>query len=133
VSLGLDEADVQRQVLTVYQEYFQNPFIIATEKYYRAESAAYVQNNSVADYMKKAEARLAEENKRVDMYLHDSTRKEVCLQLMCPRILAHRVVERSLRKGPHSGAQGYYGGRIPKSAGLGPYRWLVSTHDVDYS
>jgi cullin 1 len=81
VSLGLDEADVQRQVLSVYLEYFQNPFIVATEKYYRAESAAYVQNNSVADYMKRAEARLAEENKRVDMYLHDSTRKEVCLQL----------------------------------------------------
>jgi cullin 1 len=57
---------------------------MATEKYYRAESAAFVQNNSVADYLKKAEARLAEEMKRVDMYLHDSSRREVsqsCLLL----------------------------------------------------
>jgi cullin 1 len=92
----LDEADVQRQVLSVYQEYFQSHFLIATEKYYRAESAAYVQNNSVADYMKKAEARLAEENKRVDMYLHDSTRKEVCHSCCVPWISADRAVERSL-------------------------------------
>jgi hypothetical protein len=125
VSLGLDEADVQRQVLSVYQEYFQNPFILATERYYRAESAAYVQSNSVADYMKKAEARLAEENKRVDMYLHDSTRKEVCrsYSALAP---ADRTVEGSLRKGPDSGAQGYHGGRVSESIGLGPYRWSVS-------
>jgi cullin 1 len=61
----------------VYAEYFQGPFIAATEKYYQAESAAFVENNSVADYMRKAEGRLTEEMKRVDIYLHDSTRKVV--------------------------------------------------------
>lgn len=77
VLLGIDESDAQRQVLAVYNEFFQAPFLVATEKYYRAESAAFVENNSVADYMRKAEGRLDEEMKRVDMYLHDSTRKDV--------------------------------------------------------
>lgn len=77
VSLGIDETDAQRQVLNVYSEFFQTPFIAATVQYYHAESAAYIENNSVADYMRKAEGRLDEEMKRVDMYLHDSTRNEV--------------------------------------------------------
>lgn len=77
VSLGLDEADVQRQVLDVYHEYFQIPFLQATEKYYKAESAAFVSSNSVSDYMRKAEDRLQEEMDRINLYLHDSTRKDV--------------------------------------------------------
>lgn len=79
--LGIDESDAQRQVLTVYTDHFQTPFLAATEKYYRAESAAFVENNSVADYLRKAEGRLDEEMRRIDMYLHDSTRKDVSCYL----------------------------------------------------
>lgn len=86
VLLGIDESDAQRQVLAVYNEFFQGPFLISTEKYYRVESATFVENNSVADYMRKAEGRLDEEMKRVDMYLHDSTRKDVsCHPLVAER------------------------------------------------
>ncbi|WVR06630.1 hypothetical protein IAU60_003662 [Kwoniella sp. DSM 27419] len=85
VSLGLDEADAQRQNLDVYREYFQTPFLSATEQYYKAESSAFVSNNSVSDYMKKAETRLQEEADRVNMYLHDSTRSD--LKVKCEAVL----------------------------------------------
>lgn len=75
--MGLDEADAQRQMLDVYHEFFEIPFIKATEAYYKTESAAFVTNNSVSDYLKKAEDRLSEEMDRINLYLNDSTRKSV--------------------------------------------------------
>ncbi|GAA5930493.1 cullin family protein [Sporobolomyces koalae] len=75
VALGLDETDSNRQNLEVYREAFEKPFLVATETYYRAESEQFIGDNSVTEYMKKAEARLGEEENRVDLYLHTSTRK----------------------------------------------------------
>lgn len=77
VSLGLDEADAQRSNLEVYKEHFQEHFITATQAYYKAESTDFVANNSVSDYMKKAENRLQEEADRVNLYLNDATRTVV--------------------------------------------------------
>jgi cullin 1 len=77
VALGLDETDVNRTNLDVYKEAFEKPFLVQTEKYYTAESEAYIAENSVTDYMKKAVVRLQEEEDRVDLYLNASTRKSV--------------------------------------------------------
>jgi cullin 1 len=79
--LGLDEADASRQNLDVYAKQFQVPFIEATKNFYKAESEDFITRNSISDYMKKAEARLQEENDRVNLYLNDSTRKEVSCPL----------------------------------------------------
>jgi cullin 1 len=79
VALGLDEAENNRTNLDVYKTAFEEPFLAQTEKYYKAESEAYLAENSVTDYMKKAVARLQEEEDRVDMYLHASTKKAVRL------------------------------------------------------
>lgn len=65
-------------MLDVYRDFFQVPFLESTRQYYIAESKAFVANNSVSDYIKKAENRLQEEADRVNLYLHDSTRKDVC-------------------------------------------------------
>jgi cullin 1 len=70
VSLGLDEADPSKSTLDVYRYHFEKPFLEATKEFYQAESKQFVANNRVVDYMKKAEARLAEEEERVSMYLH---------------------------------------------------------------
>lgn len=51
------------------------PFIAATEAYYKDESARFIAENSVVEYMKKAETRLQEEAGRVQLYLHQSTEK----------------------------------------------------------
>lgn len=70
ISLGLDENDNSKSTLDVYRFHFERPFLEATEEFYRAESKQFVAENSVVEYMKKAETRLTEEEERVSMYLH---------------------------------------------------------------
>lgn len=70
VSLGLDESDSTKPTLDVYRYHFEKPFLEATTTYYENESAQFVAENSVVEYMKKAEIRLEEEKVRVGLYLH---------------------------------------------------------------
>ena len=70
VSLGLDDADPTKSTLDVYRYHFERPFLDATRAFYLAESKQFVADNSVVEYMKKAETRLDEEEERVKMYLH---------------------------------------------------------------
>ena len=77
VALGIDESDTSRQNLDVYKEAFEKPFLVATEDYYKAESDAFIAENSINDYMRKAEVRLKEEEDRVELFLHQSSRKNV--------------------------------------------------------
>lgn len=70
VSLGMDEGDNSKTTLEVYRYHFEKPFLEATKIFYQNESKQFVAENSVVEYMKKAEARLAEEEERVRMYLH---------------------------------------------------------------
>ncbi|KAG6853139.1 hypothetical protein C0991_006619 [Blastosporella zonata] len=77
VSLGLDNADLNKECLDVYKDYFEGPFLEATEEYYKKESDSFLTANSVSDYLKKVEDRLREEEDRVERYLHNKTRKEL--------------------------------------------------------
>ncbi|KAJ9423521.1 Cullin-1 [Fusarium oxysporum] len=72
VSLGLDEADPSKSTLDVYRYHFE-------------QSKQFVAENSVVEYMKKAEARLSEEEERVRMYLHQDIAiplKKTCNQAL---------------------------------------------------
>ncbi|CAH1756072.1 2019_t:CDS:10 [Entrophospora sp. SA101] len=75
VALGLDDADSAKSTLDIYRKHFEKPFVDESEVYYKTESEKFVSENSVTDYMKKAETRLIEEENRVQMYLHPSTHK----------------------------------------------------------
>ncbi|KAI0042482.1 Cullin-domain-containing protein [Auriscalpium vulgare] len=75
VSLGIDETDINKQSLENYKEHLETPFLDATEAYYKHESEAFLAENSVSDYLRKAEERLREEEDRVERYLHTTTRK----------------------------------------------------------
>ncbi|KAL4073151.1 Cullin [Scleroderma yunnanense] len=77
VSLGLDDTDINKASLDVYRDHLEIPFLEATEKYYEQESEAFLAENSVSDYLKKAEERLREEEDRVDRYLNAETRKQL--------------------------------------------------------
>ncbi|KAI1976780.1 ubiquitin ligase (cullin) of SCF [Ophidiomyces ophidiicola] len=94
VSLGLDENDTSKTTLIVYQFYFEKPFIEATKLFYENESRNFVAENSVVEYMKKAEARLEEERARVDLYLHPDITKnltDTCLNVL---VSAHSLLLR---------------------------------------
>lgn len=121
VSLGLDEADAQRQQLDVYKESFQTPFLEATKHYYQAESKAFVSSNSVPDYMKKAEDRLQEEADRVNMYLNDTTMKEASCKSNSQILCADGVAQGEMRGGFDHGSRRYDHRRIPTLAGPGSY------------
>ncbi|KAG6918745.1 hypothetical protein DXG01_011936 [Tephrocybe rancida] len=85
VSLGLDDTDPNKACLDVYKEHFEKPFIQATDAYYKKESKAFLADNSLPDYLKKAEERLREEEDRIERYLNTGTRK--ALISMCEDVL----------------------------------------------
>jgi cullin 1 len=90
VSLGLNKEKPKETTLDVYKANFEDDFLIATEVYYTAESTHFIAVNTVADYMKKVETRLAEELGRVRQYLHPSTETEVSpLIILCEVLILH--------------------------------------------
>ncbi|KAF8885741.1 Cullin repeat-like-containing domain protein [Infundibulicybe gibba] len=91
VSLGLDNADPNKECLDVYKEHFETPFLQATEQYYKKESESFLAENSVSDYLKKAEDRLREEEDRVERYMHTKTRKDLISK--CEHVLIREHAE----------------------------------------
>lgn len=94
VSLGLDEADSTKSTLDVYRYYFERPFIKATNLYYKQESSQFVAENSVVEYMKKAEIRLDEEKARVGLYLHPDIMVPLMKECLEVLVTAHSALLR---------------------------------------
>ncbi|GAA0171236.1 ubiquitin-protein ligase [Lithospermum erythrorhizon] len=61
--------------LGIYSESFEKPFLERTSEFYAAESAKYMQQSDVPDYLKHVETRLHEEHERCLLYLDACTRK----------------------------------------------------------
>ena len=94
VSLGLDETDPTKSTLDVYRYYFERPFLAATSAYYEQESAQFVAENSVVEYMKKAEQRLEEEKEHVPLFLHPDIMTPLMKACLTALVEAHSILLR---------------------------------------
>ncbi|CDQ69615.1 unnamed protein product [Oncorhynchus mykiss] len=60
--------------LQIYRDNFEKAYMDSTERFYRTQAPSYLQQNGVQNYMKYADAKLREEEKRALRYLE--TRRE---------------------------------------------------------
>eukprot|EP01065_Artemidia_motanka_P045746 TRINITY_DN6784_c2_g1_i1.p1 TRINITY_DN6784_c2_g1~~TRINITY_DN6784_c2_g1_i1.p1 ORF type:complete len:797 (+),score=275.93 TRINITY_DN6784_c2_g1_i1:116-2392(+) len=70
IVMGMDSVQV-------YHEDFEVPFLRCTAEYYERESSRWLAEDNATEYMKKAEARLAEELARAQSLLHSESEKKL--------------------------------------------------------
>ncbi|EIW58229.1 Cullin repeat-containing protein [Trametes versicolor FP-101664 SS1] len=89
--LGLDRGGIKHLSYDVYHEHLEVPFLEATETYYREISEKFLAEHGAAEYCKKAEEWLREEQDRVERYMDISTRD--ALVQKCEQVLFREHAE----------------------------------------
>lgn len=61
----------------IYEKEFEQTFLEESAKFYLQEAESFITQTNCAEYLKKAECRLSEEEERVDHYLDASTEQKI--------------------------------------------------------
>lgn len=85
IEMGINcaEPHVAEPNLSLYRAAFETEFLKDTELFYRTESASVIRKNPVSEFMKKIEIWFNEEQKRAQLYLHDTTLEFLVRILEC--------------------------------------------------
>lgn len=68
---------IEKNPIHFYKAEFQDPFIAATKEFYKKESDDFLAQNSVSEYMKKAEVRINQETTIAQQYLYSLIEPEL--------------------------------------------------------
>ncbi|KAL0994632.1 hypothetical protein UPYG_G00125140 [Umbra pygmaea] len=109
--------------LQIYRDNFEKAYMDSTERFHRTQAPAYLQQNGVQNYMKYADAKLREEEKRALRYLE--TRRECnsvqTLMECCVNALVTSFKETILAECPgmikRNETESEYGRRTPGTKG----------------
>jgi len=91
-----DKGAAENEKVTVYEEFFEKKFLKDTARFYRGESSEFLRDNLVTEYLKRVEQRLAEEQKRAQTHLHETTLAKIghiCEQVLITNHLEEIVHE----------------------------------------
>jgi cullin 3 len=81
--------EVGMQSKKIYEQEFETALISQTRDYYRNESNNFITQNSCNAYLAKANARLNEEQDRVNSYLHHSSQDKILNEFLKEYIENH--------------------------------------------
>lgn len=127
---ALDDATDSTQ--TVYASIFQPRLLSNTEHFYAHESSEFLAVNSVTEFLKKVEERLAEESQRLETYLHSSSRTALLDKCMSTLVEAHATTLHAeilplLEADRRDDLKRLYS-QLSRIDGLGPLRRDLETH-----
>ena len=81
--------EVGMQSRRIYETDFEAVLIAQTRDYYRNESNNFISENSCTSYLMKANNRLAEEQDRINSYLHPSSNDKIIIEFLKEYIESH--------------------------------------------
>ncbi|KAH9365154.1 hypothetical protein HPB48_002322 [Haemaphysalis longicornis] len=91
VSVDNDDPSDKKPGLKTYETVFQSSFMEATQCYYRRVIAEYLDKHSALEYVKWVDVCLREEERRAQLYMHESTLKP--LLAFCEKVLVEDRLE----------------------------------------
>jgi len=77
--------------LSAYEDDFERALLVESQQYYQFQSSKWIAEDSCPDYMKKAEEKLEQEERRAVSYLHQNTKSKLISKIQDEIIRKHQT------------------------------------------